>query len=240
MVHVKMISWGVMSVAVQNKNDDPRANFTGKSWCWGWRNPIGLANAECEGQTMSKKDRDHRLAGTAHWKKLAYWNRNGLDLSCRALLYQLDHPSSKNTIASNWTINEGWHRTLRIRRRFFRHWILCNSLAWIRWALHGQVQYPHLAAVMDRLENQIDELLSDDHFKYHEPLNCSTEPTLLQFPFLLPPTSFSILVAAKQRSWNGTQWWYSHSKSVHLSLPVPKVIQRSFSIFICIIIFLFI
>ncbi|CAJ1940713.1 unnamed protein product [Cylindrotheca closterium] len=63
---------------------------------WEWRNPTGLENVEYDGKRMTKKDRDHQLAGTYHWSKVVYWNREGEDITCREYLYQLDHPSSGN------------------------------------------------------------------------------------------------------------------------------------------------
>ncbi|CAJ1940707.1 unnamed protein product [Cylindrotheca closterium] len=71
---------------------------------WNWGNIIGSEGVEYDGKNMSKKERDHLLAGTYHWSKVVYWNRNGLDLSCREYLYQLEHPSPENGIAANWTV----------------------------------------------------------------------------------------------------------------------------------------
>lgn len=71
---------------------------------WNWLNDVGSENVVYDGTNWTKKERDHKLAGSYHWFKMVYQNREGLDFSCREYLYQLDHNSTENEVTANWTV----------------------------------------------------------------------------------------------------------------------------------------
>lgn len=73
-----------------------------------WGNPMNNEIVECDGWNLTKKEQSLHLGGLQHWDKVKYQNRFGKDFLCREYLYRVDHPSKKNNITGNWSLNEDY------------------------------------------------------------------------------------------------------------------------------------